>query len=81
MSFRVLPDSNNSECVTLASERAVVESKQFINLMINAGFDYDGVQASGRHTYWHRTKNVVVVIDPNLARPTITYRPKPNSGS
>lgn len=75
------PEGKYSECVALASERAVVESKQFINLMINAGFDYDGVQASGRHTYWHRTKNVVVVIDPNLARPTITYRPKPNSGS
>lgn len=72
-------DGKYVESVTLASERAVVESQQFINLMINAGFDYDGIQDSKRHIYWHRTKNVIAVVDPNLARPTITYRPKPGS--
>lgn len=66
-----------TESATLASEKAVVESQQFINLMINAGFDYDGIQPSGRHTYWHRTKNVVAIVDLNATRPTITYRPKP----
>lgn len=71
----------STSVTTVVSQQGIVESKQFIALMKAAGFDYDGVQASGRHTYWHKTQNVVAIVDPKTRRPTITYKPKPNSSA
>lgn len=59
---------------TIVSRAAVVQSKAFVQLMRDAGFDYDG-EKDGEIRYFNDFQHIVAVIDLKVAPISITYMP------
>ena len=59
---------------TQVSRPAIVKDKAFVQLMRDAGFDYDS-EKDGKIKYFNEFQHIVAIIDLKAPSLCITYRP------